>query len=301
MRSFADILFQSMIKQNPDLLPFADTYAATENGKPGALVMMSCWSSVTGLNYIAQFFSDPETGQLFVTANLDESGKQAIFFGRLRIDGGFISELELYIVRSRVDAGFVFLPEEMKKIPRQWSSDIPEAQKASREELLAVGKAVFDGSSGEQFEASEQSVLMEMGGIVYEDPDYLEAIMDEKAASAGPVTIPASFISGRPSDPKARVLIADAAQGVVISFGVVPGFVSAYIVPGSTASCFVPACMIDMHRKTVEAADKTGRKILKEMPATGLTAEIVCFHSGKIQGIHRYVSVQAPGVESSWV
>ncbi len=303
MKKYADLLLESMIQHNPGLLPLADSYAATENCRGGALLMMSCWKTVTGLNYIAQCFCDPVQGQLFVTANVDESGAEAIFYGRLKIENNLISELELFIIRARGDAGFVFLPAEMKKLPEGWTEPIPDGEKAGREELQALGNALFGDEGRVSFEASEKCVLMEMGGIVYEDPEYLETMTDDriKSGTKEPVTIQAGLWPERPLDPDARVAVIDEEQGAVISFGVVPGYVSAYITANATASCFVPASMIDMHRKTLKDRNLSGRRVLKDIPAVGITAEMARYYSGKIHGMHRYVCVQGPGAVSPWV
>jgi len=302
MKHYADLLFKSMIAQDISILPLADTYKATENSEPAAVQLMNCWRTVTGLNFVGQYIVDKKAGQILVTANLDESGKPTVFFGRLKVENEKITELELYVDRSRSDSGFVYLPEEMNKLPKGWTSPIPEGGRATREELLAVGRSIF-GSATEDYPASEDCILMEIGGIVYEDPEYLKDLMngsDEVAATKEPVTIPAGLMPGRPQDPNARVEVIDEEQGIVASFGNVDGFVAPYVVANETGTCFVPAAMIEMHRRTVKPELFKGRKVMQEMPATGSTVEIVRFHSGKLQGMHRYVNLQGPGAKSPW-
>ncbi|MBP2663240.1 MAG: hypothetical protein H6Q71_1188 [Firmicutes bacterium] len=303
MKKFADLLFKSMVEHDPSILPLADTYAATENSQPAALSMMNCWRTVTGLNFVGQYIIDKQAGQVFVTANVDESGMPSVFFGRLKVDNAVITELELYIDRSRGDSGFVFFPNEMNKLPKGWTSPIPKDGRATREELLAVGKAIFDESGSKQYEASEDCILMEVGGIVYEDPDYLETLSggDGKAVSKEPVTIQAGLWPGRPVDPNARIIVVDEEQGIVVSFGNVDGYVCPYVVTNETGTCFVPGCMIEKHRKTINQEALKGKQVLKEMPATAATVEILRFHSGKIQGMHRYLNLQGPGAGSPWL
>lgn len=304
MKKYIDLLFKSMIEHDSSILPLASTYAATENSQAAALSNMNCWRTVTNLNYIGQLHIDKEEGQIFVTANLDESGMQSIFFGRIKVENELITELELNIIRSRKDSGFVYLPEEMNKLPYGWTSSIPEGGKATREELLDVGKAIFDESGPNQYEPSEHCILMEIGGIVYEDPDYLQTLSnpDEVAPESKElVTISGGLWPGRPQDRNARVVVVDEENGVVISAGIVQGYVCPYVVAKETGSCFVPACMIEQHRRTLDPEMFKGRNVIKEMAACASTVEMVRFHSGKIQGMHRYIHLQGPGATSPWV
>jgi hypothetical protein len=90
----------------------------------------------------------------------------------------------------------------------------------------------------------------------------------------------------------------------VVSFAVVHGFESPYILKNATESCFVPSTMIDNHRKylkTLSPEQLKGRKILREMPASMAVVEMIRFHSDMIQGMHRYMNLQGPGAGSPWV
>lgn len=305
MKKYADLLFKSMTEHDYTLLPLADTYIATENSQGAALPMMSFWRTVTGLNFIGQIIQDKEQSQVFVTANLDESGMQSVFFGRMKIENEMISELELYIDRSRADSGFVLLPDEMNKHPRGWTSPIPADGQATREKLAEVGRAIFDNSNGVEYEADPDCILMEIGGVVYENPEYLENLSNDDGAksenkSTELVTIPAGLWPMRPTDPNARVIAIDEEQGIVVASAVIDGYVCPYVVPGETASCFVPGCMIEMHRNTVDLEKLKGLKVISEIPASAVTMEILRFHSGKIQGMHRYINLQGPGAKTPW-
>jgi len=305
MKKYVDLLFESMIAHDSSMLPLAATYAATENSKGSAPANMNCWRTITGLNFIGQCYVDKQEGQVYITANLDEGGMPTIFFGRLKVENELISELELNLIRSRGDSGFVYLPEEMNKHPQGWTSPIPADGRATREELYAVGKAIFDASGPIEYEASEDCILMEIGGIVYEDPDYLNVLQDgdeaEEAKSKELVTIPAGLWPLRPQDPNARVVVVDEEQGVVVSIASIDGYVCPYVVANETGSCFVPGCMIEQHRRTLNKEMYKGRSVMKEIPSNACTVEILRFHSGKVQGMHRYIHMQGPGAKSPWV
>jgi hypothetical protein len=295
-----------MTERDCAMLPLTDTYMATENSQGASLPIMSFWRTVTGLNFIGQIIQDKEQGQVFVTANLDESGMPSVFFGRLKIVGEAISELELYIDRSRADSGFVLLPEEMNKHPRGWTSPIPADGKATRAELEAVARAIFDNSDGVEYQADPDCILMELGGVVYEDPEYLDNLCSDESTRSESrpkelVTVPAGLWPMRPTDPNARIIAIDEEQGVVVASALIDGFVCPYVVPGETASCFVPACMIENHRNTVDLEKLKDKKVIAEIPASAVTMEILRFHSGKVQGMHRYINLQGPGAGTPWV
>jgi hypothetical protein len=309
MKEFADQVLKSMVAHNPSILPLAKSYAATENSQPSSLNMMSLWRTVTGIKQTGQYIIDSQSGQIFFTAVVDESGMPSIFMGRLKVENSSISELELYINRSRADSGFLFQTESLGKIPDSWTAPIPQGKKATREELLAVGRAIFDTSLRAP-EVCSDCIFMEMGGIVYEDPDYLKAVdpygntKEEKPVAKKLVTIPCGLIPTRPGDPNARVAVIDEEQGIVISFGTVNGMVSPYLLKTVTETCFVPDSMIAQHReylKSLNPADLKDRNILREMPASVNTIEMIRFHSNQIQGMHRLMNLQGPGAGSPWV
>jgi hypothetical protein len=309
LKGFTDQVLKSMVDHNPTALPLSKSYAATENSQPSSLNMMSLWRTVTGIKQTGQHIIDTQSGQIFFSAVVDESGMPSIFLGRLKIENRSISELELYINRSRADSGFLFQPESLGKVPDSWTAPIPQGKKATREELLAVGRSIFDTSLPAP-EVCSDCIFMEMGGIVYEDPDYLKAVdpygdpKEEKSVEKKLVTIPCGLIPTRPGDPNARVAVIDEEQGIVISFGVVNGMVSPYLLKTVTETCFVPDSMIAQHReylKGLNQEDLKDRNILREMPASVNTIEMIRFHSNQVQGMHRLMNLQGPGAGSPWV
>jgi len=303
MKEYADLLLESMVAHDPSMLPLADRYAATENSVAGSLNMMSAWRTVTGVAKVGQYIVDEPAGQLLVTAGLDEGGSPTAFWARLKVMDGKLTELEMYNARSRADTGFMMLIDEMGAFPEGWTSPIPKGQRATREELLELGAAIFDGGKPAP-EADPGCILMETGGVVLEDPSYLERLFGGNAPTADSterVPIVAGLGPGRPSDPRARVVVVDEEQGIVVAIGVIPGFVSPYVVPDATESCFVPAEMIAMHHRTLDEEMFAGRRVLREMPAVAVTVQLVRYHSGKLQGLQLFHNLQGPGGGTPWV
>jgi hypothetical protein len=104
----------------------------------------------------------------------------------------------------------------------------------------------------------------------------------------------------RPSDPKARVVLIDEEMGAVVAIALVPGFVSPYLVSPTTESCLVPAEMMHMHYRTLSPEKHEGRRVLVEMPAVVVSVELVRMHSGKLQGLQMFHSLQGPGGGTPW-
>ena len=256
-----------------------------------------------GVKRVGQYIIDEPAGQLFVTANVDEGGSSTAFWARLKVVDEKLTEMEMYNARSRADTGFMMLADEMGDFPSGWTSPVPPGEKATREELLQLGRAIFDAGLPAP-DASPDCVLMEAGGVVLEDPDYLDVLFGGEAKareSASKVSIPAGIGEGRPSDPRARVAVIDEDQGIVVSIGVIPGFVSPYLIPSATESCFVPTDMMHMHLRTLRPEAFENRQVLVEMPAVAVTCEVVRLHSGKLQGLQLFHNLQGPGGGTPWV
>jgi hypothetical protein len=304
MKQYIDLFFDSILRRTPIALPLSNRYSATENGRPGDVRMMTAWRTIKNVRFVEHIYTDPIENQVMATAVVDEGGAPSIFVVRLKVEDRQIAEIEIYMIRSRSDAGFVFSPEGMEKDYYGWISPIPDNGRASREELNALGRAVFDSSSDKLYPSSPDCVLIEAGGVVYESPAYIYALnrdsFKEKPLSMVRMPIPFSIHKERPNDPNARVPLIDEKQGVVVAIGVVDGFVTPYIVPDETSACFVPKSLMALHNSTLTPEMFLNRKTVKEMPATGTTVTIIRYHSGLIQGYRQEIIVTPTGSRSPW-
>jgi hypothetical protein len=304
MKQYIDLFFESVLQHTPCPLPLADRYAATENGRPGDVRMMTAWRTIKNVRFVEHIYTDPMENQVMATAVVDEGGMPSIFVVRLKIEDKKITEIEIFMIRSRSDAGFVFSPEGMEKDYYGWISPIPAGGRASREELNDLGKAVFDSSSEKLYPSSSDCILIESGGVVYESPAYIYALnpdsFKEKPSSMVRMPIPYSMHKDRPDDPDARVVLIDEEQGVVVVIGSVDGYVTPYIVPDETSACFVPKSLIELHNSTLTPEMFRNRKTVKEMPAVGMTVTIIRYHSGQIQGYRQEIVVLPKGSRSPW-
>lgn len=302
LNDYADLLLDTMVTRDPSKLPLADRYAATENSVAGALHMMTFWRSVTGINRVGQYIVDESAGQIFFTASLNEGGSSTAFWARLKVVDEQLTELEMYNARSAADGGYVLHADEIGVLPEAWTSPIPMDLRATRDELLQVGRAIFDTSISAP-ETSPDLVLMESGGVVHEHREYVDLLATGELHPHEPgetVTLNIGLPDFRPTDPQARVAVVDEEQGVVVAIAVVPGFVSPTLTSDMTKSAFVPAAMIDMHNRTLLREWLEGRQVLLEMPATSVTCQVIRFHSGLIQGSQLWNRLQGPGAGTPW-
>ncbi|MCR5082567.1 MAG: hypothetical protein K6B15_03745 [Parasporobacterium sp.] len=309
MKEIVDLILESMVKKDALSLPMADRYRATENGIPAAIRHMTCWKSISKINYITHLIEDEKRKQAVLVANVQEGEIESLLAFRVKAQNELIEELEIYTIRSRAEAGFWFWPEEMKNMPKGWSSPITEENKASREELERLAKDIFEPKTSKHYLGSEDNFGMEAGSVVREHIDYISAMAVDGAPAANFANVPESgriampmleMFPVRPEDLNARVLVVDESQGTIAVIGKVDGFVSPYIVSNETSTCFVPKEMIEMHRRTLTEERMKGQKLLEEMPATAVTLQIVRFHSGKIQGTDQIIVLGPCGSHIVW-
>ena len=316
LQGFADKLAASIVAHDPGSLPLSRVYAATENSVPSALGMMVIWRTATAAKS-HYYVIDPESAQVFLITTLSEGPNDTLLFGRLKIRGNLIAEIELYTNRSRGQGGFQFDPDGPAHFPTAWTIPIGPERRASRAQLLEAGRSIFDTSVPAP-EVAPGCVIMENGKVVAENPEVLKHIgptqndtpkaNDEKAKLAlnpdGTVSVPCGNPPNRPTDKQARTTIIDEEQGVVVSLAIVSGIAEPYVITHPTESAFVPDALlqpyVDMLKKQ-QASGKFTDPALRQMSATAVTAELHRIYDGKLQGLHLLVNLGAPGSRSPWV
>src|SRR5271170_8054454 len=249
LSGLADKVVASIVAHDSSGLPLSRIYAATENSVPSALNMMVIWRTATAAKG-SYTVIDTESGQVFLIVALSEGPNDTLLFGRIKVEGRVISELELYTNRSRGQGGFQFDPDGPSHFPTAWTVAVPPDRRASRAALLQAGRSIFDTSVAAP-EVSSSCVVMENGKVVAENPDVLKAIGQpaqgaaeksaaEKRPSAmnpdGTVPVPCGNPPNRPTDKHARTNIIDEEQGVVVSMAVVHGVAEPYLVTTPTES-----------------------------------------------------------------
>jgi hypothetical protein len=309
LRGFADKLVDSIVAHQPTDVPLSHVYAATENSVPAALDMMVIWRTATAAKS-RYYVIDPESAQVFLIATLAEGPSDTLLFGRLKVQGGLISEVELYTNRSRGQGGFQFDANGPAHFPAAWTEPIEPQRRASRAALMQAGRSIFDTSIPAP-PAAPTCVIMENGKVVAENPEVLRHIGPSDTAQPvlpanpdGTVPVPCGNPPERPTDKHARTTIIDEEQGVVVSFATVHGMVQPYVVTNPTESAFVPTSLSKPYVEMLEKQQRSGKypaPALRPLAATGVTAELHRIYDGKLQGLHLMVNLGAPGSHSPWV
>lgn len=307
LKGFAEQMLESIVARDPMRLPLAHEYAATENSVPSALSLMVIWRTATAAKD-RYYVIDPTSGQVFLIATLSEGPNDTLLFGRLRVDGRLVSEVELYTNRSRGQGGFQFDPDGPSHLPAEWTVAVAPERRASRAALLLAGRSIFDTSVAAP-EASSSCVIMENGKVVAENPDVLKAIGGPNDAPRvvnpdGTVPVPCGNPPNRPTDKHARTTIVDEERGVVVSMAVVHGIAEPYLVTNPTESAFVPNALLQPYADMLKKQQSSGQfkaAAARPMAASAAVSEVHRIYDGKLQGLHLLVNLGAPGSSSPWV
>jgi hypothetical protein len=304
LKGLADKVLDSMVAHDPSKLPLAREYAATENSVPAALNMMVAWQTagaVTDRFYVI----DAVSHQLFMVATVAEGPYATLLYGRMRVQGDRIAELEIFENRSRGQGGFQYGGKALANMPREWTTVVGRERLPGRATLLKQGRAIFD-SRQKALDAAASCVLMENGKVVAEHAEVAQAVggTPGKVNADGSVPIPCGAPPQRPTDSKARVEIVDEVQGIVVAQAVVHGVTEPYLATTPTESAFIPNQILAPYHKMLEQQKRSGKNTspaLKTMAATGAVVEIHRVYDNKLQGQHLLVNLGAPGSRSPWV
>jgi hypothetical protein len=123
---------ESVNAHDPNLLPLADRYFATENCTPAALVLMETYRLIDKVNCIGTVAEDESRNTVYVSVNASEGNHEVVLSARMTGENKKISEIEINIYRSRSDTGFWFAAHQMEELEEKWDMIIPEEQRASR-------------------------------------------------------------------------------------------------------------------------------------------------------------------------
>lgn len=139
-------------------LPLADDARYTENGQDLPFGR-GLWRTATGAAPVrAMIVADEPAGQIAGWGMVTEAGQDAILGVRLRVapdsagGGGRITEAEAFAIRKNdmATGGSGFMDPDRLRAPTQGLLDVvPEAERPTREELVAAADGYLDGVSGD--------------------------------------------------------------------------------------------------------------------------------------------------------
>ena len=142
MDGYMDALF----KQDPDAVPpLAKDIRITENTGIIDFGEGVLWRSKTEPTSFKIYVADPVSGQVAQQARLKIGGRNALVAVRLKVDRGKIQEIEQLYDREIDDAAIPLLTTPVPVL----TSDVPPAERVSRDMLYRVANSYFDALEGD--------------------------------------------------------------------------------------------------------------------------------------------------------
>jgi hypothetical protein len=143
LNRFADQYVEAVIAHDPSRLPVTGLVKFTENGQKLALGD-GFWRTATAVGNYKLYVDDPDAGQVGYFGTMREAGQPVIFVLRLKIEDEKISQIETIVVRGTMAQRGVASLEKNGADPI-YLADVPEAQRASRLDLIDTANKYFSG------------------------------------------------------------------------------------------------------------------------------------------------------------
>jgi hypothetical protein len=135
----------ALVVKDPKRLPLSADVKYTEQEQVMA-VGDGFWKTVTGRGNYNHYFADPVANQVGWMGTMRERGGVLLMSVRLRVQLGRITEIEKSFFRA--GGGGPNNIAAMDKDPQPealWLQPIPPAQRASRQQLINIANAYFEG------------------------------------------------------------------------------------------------------------------------------------------------------------
>ncbi len=147
LQAAVEQVLTAMVAHNGATLPLTPSARYTENGNALA-VDDGFWRTASARGRYAHYFLDPRTDQAAFMGVMKENGQDVIVALRIALQGRQIAEIEAVVSRTGLGAagpnGSATL-EAMGKPDALWLTDIPPAERASREDIIRTSNMYFTG------------------------------------------------------------------------------------------------------------------------------------------------------------
>jgi hypothetical protein len=100
------------------------------------------WGTFTGLDAYEMRFADPKAGQVAIFGVVEETNTRSPYALRLKVVDGAVAEAETVVVRKD-DSSVPFVTADIKPVP-VWGEVVPEAERDTREALVAAADGYFN-------------------------------------------------------------------------------------------------------------------------------------------------------------
>ena len=135
----------AVVAHDASRLPLAGDVRYTENEQLLA-VGDGFWQTAVAIGNYAHFFADPVTNQAAWMGTMREGNALVLMALRLRVQLGRITEIETSYFRPGGGGPNDIAAMDARKTPEPlWMEVVPPAQRSSRDELVAIANAYFDG------------------------------------------------------------------------------------------------------------------------------------------------------------
>ena len=145
LEKLAELYLDALVARDPGKLPLHSDFRLTENGQTLA-IGDGLWGTASARGKYLHVVAEPEIGAVVLTTVLRENDLPVIAGIRLGVRDGLIAEAEMVVSRSDIlfyKDGPANL-EAMGAPAALWTQIEPEAERASREDLIAVAGSYFD-------------------------------------------------------------------------------------------------------------------------------------------------------------
>jgi len=163
-----------VVQRDPKALPLSPSLKSTENGLPAPLGE-GLWRRAKAIRY-RQIFADPAAGQVGLYGVAERGGSLEVFYVRLKVAGGKITEAET--VGAGPGEASLFAPEAMTTPDPIYDETVPPAKRTPRAQMIAAAQAYYDGieqGDGSKVPAAAGCYRVENGVQTQKLPQYVVA------------------------------------------------------------------------------------------------------------------------------
>jgi hypothetical protein len=181
LHELTDQVFAAMAAHDASRLPLRDGVRYTENGQTLRL-NDGLWQTAEAVSTTyAMYLDDAQSGSAAFMGAIQESGRPAMITLRLQVEGRKITQIEVVIARSSGAGGGGFgggSYSDVKTLP-VFDELLPQAQRRSREQLIATANSYFEGleqATGKVTPFEPGCQRRENGSITANNPDAKNAM-----------------------------------------------------------------------------------------------------------------------------
>ncbi|KAJ5274055.1 hypothetical protein N7478_009180 [Penicillium angulare] len=257
---------------------------------------MTSWRTIVNAGPPSLLAIDTTNSTAYFALDVSEGDdtKLSVLRGRIKVVNKKITEIELFINRSRGDHGFSYSAQELPSNYETLMSPPNNRTKASREQLDLLSRSLFDKTSDYSNQIGDDCQFTEIGWKVVDTGVW---------GNASSTPLGCSWPASHPTDSNPRTgLVIDEELGFIVTSGMIPGKVYPY---NGNISAFIPDTMTSAQQAQDVWYDEMKKEGVLSMvaptEATGETLEVLQWYNGKLQAMQINVYLSGPNMTSAWL